>query len=313
MLVGITALVPPEVIYSCGAVPTDLNNFVPFQKTYPKRKLCAWTATWREMLIRRVVDIDMLVVVSGGDCYNSLTDGQYVEMCGFKTHYFSYPWEGSVNYMEKEIEKLANTLGDIKNEDIIEEIYAVKKMGLELEKKRHNIRPSDAFSISVSFSDLGGNPGNFRRKIDSVLSTERNIDGIPVALIGIPPIYSNFHDVAHSIGIKIVYDEMPYEFVRISPKKWSEIPREYVNYTFSRPLKYRIENLKKEIKKRNVKGIIHYTQCSCHHCLEDTIIREKISSLGIPMLTVQGDLPGEMPEQIRLRLEAFKERLEGRF
>jgi len=41
--------------------------------------------------------------------------------------------------------------------------------------------------------------------------------------------------------------------------------------------------------------------------LEDEIMRSK---LDYPMLTIQGDLPGKTPEQIKLRLEAFREALE---
>jgi len=53
--------------------------------------------------------------------------------------------------------------------------------------------------------------------------------------------------------------------------------------------------------------VIHYTQFACHHTLEDEIFRDY---LDYPFLTVQGDLPGPTPEQLKLRLEAFSEMLE---
>ncbi|TKY91178.1 MAG: 2-hydroxyacyl-CoA dehydratase, partial [Candidatus Methanomarinus sp.] len=59
--------------------------------------------------------------------------------------------------------------------------------------------------------------------------------------------------------------------------------------------------------KRRVDGVIHYTQFACHHTLEDEIFRDY---LDYPFLTVQGDLPGPTPEQLKLRLEAFSEMLE---
>ena len=51
-------------------------------------------------------------------------------------------------------------------------------------------------------------------------------------------------------------------------------------------------------------GIIHYTQYACHHILEDGVFRERFDC---PILTVQGDIPGPVPEQMKLRLEAFAE------
>jgi benzoyl-CoA reductase/2-hydroxyglutaryl-CoA dehydratase subunit BcrC/BadD/HgdB len=82
---------------------------------------------------------------------------------------------------------------------------------------------------------------------------------------------------------------------------------DYCDYTFARPLKFRIDFLRKELEMRKVDGVIHYTQFACHHMLEDEIMREK---LNYPLLTIQGDLPGNTPQQIKLRLEAFREMLD---
>jgi len=55
-----------------------------------------------------------------------------------------------------------------------------------------------------------------------------------------------------------------------------------------------------------VDGVIHYTQYACHHCLEDDLFRD---ALDLPLLTIQGDLPRCVDEQLKLRLEAFYESL----
>jgi len=128
-----------------------------------------------------------------------------------------------------------------------------------------------------------------------------------IALIGVPPIFPDFHEVAQSLDLQVVFDELPYEFIRHSGTDIPEIARDYCNYTFARPLDFRIEFLRKELEKRHVNGVIHYTQFACHHMLEDEVIR---SRLDYPILTIQGDLPGKTPEQIKLRLEAFREALE---
>jgi benzoyl-CoA reductase/2-hydroxyglutaryl-CoA dehydratase subunit BcrC/BadD/HgdB len=71
-------------------------------------------------------------------------------------------------------------------------------------------------------------------------------------------------------------------------------------------LKFRLDFLERELEKRKIDGIIHYTQYACHHLLEDDILRDR---LDYPFLTIQGDLPGRTPKQVKLRLEAFSEML----
>jgi len=127
-----------------------------------------------------------------------------------------------------------------------------------------------------------------------------------IALIGVPPIYRDFHRVCADAGLHVVFDELPYEFLRLGGGNIDELARSYSTYSFARPVEFRLKALKHELKKRRIDGIVHYTQFTCHHILEDGLFRQE---LDWPMLTVQGDLPGETPAQIRLRLEAFGELL----
>ena len=90
--IGITALLPPELVYACGAVPVDLNNFVPVSTCHPASKLCAWTAIWRDMLVSGKMELDGIGIVAGGDCHNALVDGEKVAMSGIPAHYFFYPF-----------------------------------------------------------------------------------------------------------------------------------------------------------------------------------------------------------------------------
>lgn len=70
--VGITALVPPELIFACGKKPCDINNFVPNSALQPDSMLCTWTAIWRDMILRNELPLDFLLVVAGGDCHDSI-------------------------------------------------------------------------------------------------------------------------------------------------------------------------------------------------------------------------------------------------
>lgn len=306
--IGITALVPPELIYACRDEPFDVNNIIPVSKKYPKNKLCAWTAIWQEMLSKREINIDSLIVVAGGDCHNALVDGQKVEMSGIPTHFFFYPFDGDPNYLETQLYNLIDFIGNMESPEKPRQVMELKKLGQKIDKKRADGRLSsgDSFRILISFSDLMSDLEKFREAI--LMLKEQKIEmNNRVALIGVPPIFHDFHDVSQSLGLQVVFDELPYEFIRHSGTDIPGIARDYCNYTFARPLDFRINFLQKELEKRHVDGVIHYTQFACHHMLEDEVMRSK---LDYPILTIQGDLPGKTPEQVKLRLEAFREALE---
>ena len=302
-----TALVPPELIFACGGKPFDVNNVIPTSKKHPRSKLCAWTAIWNEMLVKKEIEIDSLVVVAGGDCHNALVDGQKVQRSGIPTHFFFYPFDGNPEYLESQLESLSGFLGGIRYPEKFREIRKLKKLGKTIDEKRCNgkISPADAFRILISFSDLCGDLNKLKNAIDSVKEQKIELNN-RIALIGVPPIYSDIHDVAEKLGLQVVFDELPYEFIRHGGNDIHTIAHDYSEYTFARPFDFRFGFLNKELEKRKVDGIIHYTQFACHHMLEDDILRDE---LDYPVLTIQGDMPGKTPEQVKLRLEAFGEML----
>jgi len=306
--IGITALVPPEIIFACAGSPFDVNNVIPASRKYPKNKLCAWTAIWKDMLVQKEIKIDSLIVVAGGDCHNALVDGQKVAMSGIPAHFFFYPFDGYADYLGTQLARLTDFLGGVKFPEKFKEIKKIKKLGRMIDLKRSlgEISAGEAFSILISFSDLSGDLEVFQKNIDNIKESDIEINK-RVALIGVPPIYHDFHETAQSLGLNIVFDELPYEFIRHEGNNIKELARDYSNYTFARPLDFRIGFLRKELEKRDVDGVIHYTQFACHHMLEDEILRDE---LDCPVLTIQGDLPGNTPQQIKLRLEAFREMLE---
>jgi len=319
---GITALVPPETIYSAGWRSLDVNNGIPASDARPRSKLCAWTASWREAILKGAIRPDALIVVAGGDCHNALADGQNAARKVPATHFFFYPFDGNVKYLKEQLEALGEFLGKDGGGDIppvrdfITGIAKAKALGMKLDRARCDglADPDRTFKALISFSDLEGDPPAFCEKVGKLLAdgkTERPQagDGAPrVALIGVPPIYRDFHRVCADAGLHVVFDELPYEFLRLGGKSLDELARSYSTYTFARPVDFRLNFLKRELGKRNIDGVVHYTQFTCHHILEDCLFREE---LKWPMLSVQGDLPGGMPAQIRLRLEAFGELLGG--
>jgi len=327
---AITALVPPEVIYPAGWMALDLNNGIPASRAHPRSKLCAWTASWREAILKGEIRPDALVVVAGGDCHNALADGQVAARKVPATHFFFYPFDGDAGYLKEQIVALEGFLrgkseervpkGEEVEPDrrILSDISEAKKLGMELDRARSEGKadPEKTFKTLISFSDLEGSPSGFKERVKRTLDAEcrkgrrQERAQLPrVALIGVPPIYRDFHGVCADTGLHIVFDELPYEFLRLGGRTIDELARNYSTYTFARPVEFRLKFLKRELKRRRIDGIVHYTQFTCHHILEDGLFRQE---LDWPMLTVQGDLPGETPAQIRMRLEAFGELLGGK-
>ncbi|WP_421078529.1 2-hydroxyacyl-CoA dehydratase family protein [Methanothermococcus sp. Ax23] len=308
MKVGITAIVPPEIVYSTNNTPIDLNNFVPQSNMIPKNKLCAWTATWRDLVLQNNIEIDKLIVVAGGDCQNSLVDAEKLEIKkNIPTHYFFYQF-GDKEHFKNELKKLTMFLsnGEI-DKTKMGEVYNIKKLVKKVDKLCYNdkIKGVDAFYTCISASDLEGDVGKYKDKVKKLLYSELDIEyNKRIAIIGIPPIFNDFYEYLEDIGIHCVYNELAYEFIRMGGKSINEIVDSYSTYSFANHIKHRIKIIKKELKKRKVDGVIHYTQMSCHHKLEDEILREFID---YPMLTIEGDIPQKTPEQIKLRIEAFIE------
>jgi hypothetical protein len=246
--VGITALVPPELIFACDKIPCDVNNFVPLSQLQPSAKLCAWTAIWREMILKAQLPIDSLVVVAGGDCHNAIVDGEKIEMSGVPSLYFFYPFEKDVDYLSDQLKRLSDFLGGIKDPNAFEKIGSLKQKILDLDKQRVDGRvPSDlAFKIMVSCSDFKGDLDQFERTLTNV--KEENVDYTNrIALLGVPPINFDFHKLLKSYDFHVVYDELPYEFARLTGNNLEELARSYVDYTFARNIEFRLDFLKTEL------------------------------------------------------------------
>jgi len=307
--IGITALVPPEVVYACGCSALDLNNLVPESRLVPGDKLCAWSAVWRELVLRREVEIDGLVVVAGGDCYTSLVDAQRIELAGVRAHHFIYPFSGDRRFMREQVEALAEFLGE-PEEGVMDEVAELKAMAMQVHRMRARgeVGSEQGFRIEVSASDLMGSPERYREALAALEEAEVSWEH-RIALLGVPPIYSDFHALLQEMGMQVVFDEMPYEFIRHTGRSMAEVARSYAGYTFALHIRRRLEFLRKQLRRHRVEAAVHFHQYACHHRLEDPLLRGLCEELGIPYLSVEADLPGRTPEQVRLRLEAFAERL----
>ena len=93
------------------------------------------------------------------------------------------------------------------------------------------------------------------------------------------------------------------------PYRSQNILNRYIEYTYPYGIFHRIADIKREIKRRGLVGLVHYVQAFCHRVMEDVILRDV---LDIPIITVEGDLPKRLDARTKLRLEAFIEMLYNR-
>ena len=114
----------------------------------------------------------------------------------------------------------------------------------------------------------------------------------------------DLHAFIESVGGHVVYNETQRQFTL--PFRAMNLTDRYLKYTYPYGVFARLDDMQREIDRRKIQGIIHYVQAFCYRSVEDVILRE---SLGIPMITIEGDLPKPMDSRTKLRIEAFVELL----
>ena len=92
------------------------------------------------------------------------------------------------------------------------------------------------------------------------------------------------------------------------PHNHEDIIDQYLEYTYPYDINGRLRDIESAVKERQLDGLIHYTQTFCYRQLYDIIIRKDLS---IPILTLEGDRPGQIDGRISLRIETFVEMLKG--
>ena len=83
---------------------------------------------------------------------------------------------------------------------------------------------------------------------------------------------------------------------------------QYLEYTYPYDIDGRLNDIEQAIRERGLDGLIHYTQTFCYRQIYDIIIREDLS---VPLLTLEGDRPGQVDGRTSLRIETFVEMLKG--
>ena len=325
MNIGITSTIPIEVVYAAGHTPCDLNNLFinaadpnhfirrAEEAGFPQTT-CAWIKGIYGVLLEK--DIETIIIVSGGDCSNSIALGEILKHDGKQIIPFRYPHEPNLKEMEQAITKLADELG-AKPDKIIackQQLDPVRVRLAKLDQltwQEMLVTGEENLLHLVSSSDFNGNPELFSTKLDNFLKNIRNRHPLKkkvrIGLAGVPPILSNLYSTLDELDAAVVFNEVPRQFSLPWAPQCS-LAQQYSRYTYPYSVHGRLNDINKACKERKLDGIIHYTQSFCFRQIEDILFKR---TLSIPTLTLEADQAGPIDGRTLTRIETFIEILQG--
>ncbi len=324
MKIGITSTIPAEVVFAAGHAPCDLNNiFISAPKPeqfvqraedagFP-RTTCAWIKGIYGVLLEE--EIDTIIIVSGGDCSNSIALGEVLADNGKRIIPFSYPLAPDITAMEQAIAELAAAL-NTDSQKITEskkELDLIRQRLSELDRltwQENRVSGAENLLHLVSSSDFNGNPGLFLKNLDTFIKKARKRKPakckIRLGLAGVPPIISNLFEVIEDFDAAVVFNEVPRQFsLPWGPQ--SSIAQQYTRYTYPYQVERRLDDITRICAERRLDGLIHYTQTFCFRQIEDILFKRK---LDIPVLSLEADQPGPVDGRTLTRIETFIEMLQ---
>ncbi len=317
MIVGLTTTVPIEPIYAGKHIPRDLNNLFITDKN-PERfvekaevdgfpsNTCSWIKGLYSVPF--FTKIDAVIGVVRGDCSNTESLLDFLSFKNMKVIPFSYPYDRNFEKLKLEIEDLMEKLNT--NLEIlpktVEKIEYLRKLAWRIDDLTYKdlVTGYENHYFLVNTSDFLGDMDLYRKEAEKFIKNAeiRNKIEYSVRLgyIGVPPIFTDIYEFLEKNGAHVVFNEVQRQFSMPFPEtNWIE---KYLKYTYPYSIFARIEDIKNEIKRRKIEGIIHYVQSFCHRQITDAVVKE---SLDVPVLTIEGNRPGKLDERTKIRIESF--------
>ncbi|WP_432408502.1 2-hydroxyacyl-CoA dehydratase family protein [Wukongibacter sp. M2B1] len=318
--VGLTTTIPVEVLYAAGVIPIDLNNiFVTSNKGkeyieksemegFP-RNLCSWIKGLFSVALDN--NIDQIIGVCEGDCSNTEALLEVWRMKGLHVVPFGFPRNRNIDSIKNEINRLMEVFNvSIRKVDGVKrELHYIRERIKYLDELTWKYDKATGFENhlwQVCCSDFNGDYNKFSHDLEAIISViearESRKNEIRLGYIGVPPIFTDIYDLIEGYGGRVVYNEVQRAFSMSGFDICDSIYDMYLNYTYPYGIDFRLEDIKNQIELRNLDGIIHYVQAFCYKGIEDIVVKNK---LDVPVLTIEGDLPGQVDARTRLRIESF--------
>ncbi|MCD6326039.1 2-hydroxyacyl-CoA dehydratase [bacterium] len=325
MKIGITTTVPVEAMLAGGHTPVDLNNLfisharrADFIERAERNGYPVTCCGWVKGIYGAVLSegIEKIVAVMQGDCSNTQALAESLELHGVEIVPFSYPFGRDRRLLREQLAVFCRRMGTTMTE--AEEMRLIlagirKKLQIidDLTWQDGRINGFDNHIALVSASDMFGDPDAFERELDRLLEKASRkkapVDfqhAIKLGLVGVPPINPDIYDCIEQNEARIVFNEVQRQFAMLDSA--SDLVEQYANYTYPYDISGRIADIKEQIRLRGICGIIHYVQAFCFRQIEDLILRKKLS---VPVLSIEGNYPGPLSAQNRLRIETFTENI----
>jgi benzoyl-CoA reductase/2-hydroxyglutaryl-CoA dehydratase subunit BcrC/BadD/HgdB len=161
----------------------------------------------------------------------------------------------------------------------------------------------------VSSSDFSGDHHRYRQELRHLLAECRQrqpfSEELRLAYIGVPPVFArDLHRFLEQRGARVVFNEVQRQFSM--PRPGDSLAEQYSTYTYPYSIFDRIKDIKAELRRRRVDGVIHYVQAFCHRAIGDIIFR---GTLDLPVITLEGNADYVLTPHLRTKLEAFLDML----
>ncbi|CAA7599501.1 FldB/FldC dehydratase alpha/beta subunit [Acididesulfobacillus acetoxydans] len=330
--IGLTTTVPMEVIYAAGETPVDLNNIfitgLDAMKRveeaelagYP-RSVCGWIKGLYSTALHHP-DIRRIIAVTQGDCSNTHALMETWALEGLQILPFAFPYDRDQDMLRLQIEKLIEALGTsweaVRREK--ERLDLLRASAWEIDRltwQENKVSGLENHLFQVSCSDFNGDPEGFGAEMEKFIAEARRREPQPgregrlrgkkeirLGFVGVPPIFTDLYDFLASRGARVVYNEVQRQFTM--PFATRDIVEQYRLYTYPYSVFERLADILREAERRDLDGIVHYTQSFCYRQIEDLIIRRK---LPYPVLSLEGENPTGLDARSKMRLESFLDML----
>ncbi len=320
MRIGITTTVPAEVLLAAGYIPVDLNNLfisdpepegllnLAERHGFPQN-CCAWIKGIYAACLKQ--GIRKILCVTTGDCSNTIMLMEVFKLRGLEVIPFAYPDHPDPAQMQEILCKLASTLGTTleAGEEVRQRLKGPRELLRQLDEltwREGKVSGWENHIWLVTSSDFEGDPAGFEQRLREFLSQARERKPYPqdmlrLAYIGVPPVFAqDLYRFLEENGARVVFNEIQRQFAM--PFPCSSLSEQYSLYTYPYSIYGRVEDIKTEVSRRGVEGIIHYVQAFCHRGIGDIIFRE---ILPLPLLTLEGNDEFFLNQHLRTRIEAF--------
>ncbi len=277
------------------------------------RNSCAWIKGIYGVVRR--FDFREIVAVTQGDCSFTQALMEVLSHRGVSVLPFAFPFDRDPDVLSRELSKMAARFGTTVDEaerwkDRLDGIRGIAHEIDRLTWQEGKVTGEENHRWLVACSDFDGDPAGYARRagafLEEVSARPPRHDLVPLAFVGVPPIVSGLHACFEHAGARFVLNEVARQFAM--PGAAASLVEQYLSYTYPYSFFERLADIKAEVARREVRGVVHYVQSFCFRQIEDILLREGI---GVPILTLEGDAPGPVDGRTRIRIQAFVEMLGG--